>query len=114
MITVTKYPMAKINSFSFPNNWNCLDNVLEKLPRTINASGAVRLAVEEYAKKLEQTPYVSLDEFSAEKIIPRLDLPRDQWVNLFKGMNTTELRDLESNIQSKLNLVKTEIFERTL
>jgi hypothetical protein len=106
--------MSKIKSFSFPNNWNCLDSVLEKLPRTINGSGAVRLAVEEYAKKLEQTPYVSLDEFSDDKIIPRLDLPRDQWNNLFKAMNTTELRELESNIQSKLNLVKTEIFERTL
>jgi|TARA_B110000285_G_scaffold66867_1_gene76768 hypothetical protein len=106
--------MSKIMSFSFPENWNCLDSVLEKLPRSVNQSGAVRLAVEDYQKKLDQTPYLSLDEFSENKVVPRLDLPRKQWDVLFKGMNTTELRELETSIQSKLNLVKTEIFERTL
>ena len=90
--------MSKIMSFSFPENWNCLDSVLEKLPRSVNQSGAVRLAVEDYQKKLDQTPYLSLDEFSENKVVPRLDLPRKQWDVLFKGMN----------------LVKTEIFERTL
>jgi hypothetical protein len=35
-------------------------------------------------------------------------------LNLFKGMNTSELRELETKIQLKMNLVKTEIFERTL
>ena len=44
--------MSKIMSFSFPENWNCLDSVLEKLPRNINPSGAVRMAVEELQKKL--------------------------------------------------------------
>ncbi len=106
--------MSKIKSFSFPDDWNCLDNVLEKLPRNINPSGAIRLAVEEYAKKLEKTPYVSLDEFSEKTTTPRLDLQKKDWLELFKGMNTTELRKLEAKIQSKLNLVKTEIFERTL
>jgi|TARA_B110000438_G_scaffold148064_1_gene142617 hypothetical protein len=106
--------MSKIRTFSSPNEWNCLDKLLEKLPRTIDASGAVRLAVEDYTKKLEQTPYVSLDEFSDHKVIPRLDLSNNDWVNLFKGMNTTELTTLESMIQTKLNLVKTEKFERTL
>tara|TARA_R100001377_G_scaffold77928_1_gene55448 strand:- start:1221 stop:1541 length:321 start_codon:yes stop_codon:yes gene_type:complete len=106
--------MSKIRSFSSPDDWKCLDNLLEKLPRAINPSGAIRLAVEEYAKKLDKTPYVSLDEFSTKSTIPRLDLQKKDWLNLFKGMNTTELRELETKIQSKLNLVKTEVFERTL
>jgi hypothetical protein len=106
--------MSKVRSFSSPDDWKCLDNLLEKLPRAINPSSAIRLAVEEYAKKLDKTPYVSLDEFSDDKIVPRLDLPKKQWSILFKGMNTTELRELEAKIQSKLNLVKTEVFERTL
>jgi len=106
--------MSKIRSFSSPDDWKCLDNLLEKLPRAINPSGAIRLAVEEYAKKLDKTPYVSLDEFSTKSTIPRLDLHKKDWLNLFKGMNTTELRELETKIQSKLNLVKTEVFERTL
>tara|TARA_R110002074_G_scaffold114374_2_gene244442 strand:+ start:172 stop:492 length:321 start_codon:yes stop_codon:yes gene_type:complete len=106
--------MSKIMSFSFPENWNCLDNVLEKLPRSFNRSTAARLAFENYEKSLTKTPYLSLDEFSENKVVPRLDLPRKQWDVLFKGMNTTELREFETSIQSKLNLVKTEIFERTL
>ena len=106
--------MSKIRTFSSPNDWNCLDNLLEKLPRTIDVSGAVRLAIEDYAKKIETTPYVSLDEFAEKTTIPRLDLQKKDWLNLFKGMNTTELRELETKIQLKMNLVKTEIFERTL
>tara|TARA_R110002051_G_scaffold70342_1_gene126430 strand:+ start:3025 stop:3345 length:321 start_codon:yes stop_codon:yes gene_type:complete len=106
--------MSKVRSFSSPDDWKCLDNLLEKLPRAINPSGAIRLAVEEYAKKLDKTPYVSLDEFSTKSTVPRLDLQKKDWLNLFKGMNTTELRELETKIQSKLNLVKTEVFERTL
>ena len=106
--------MSKIRSFSFPDDWKCLDNVLEKLPRTVNPSGAIRMAVEELQKKLSVTPYISLDEFSTKSTIPRLDLQKKDWLNLFKGMNTTELRELETKIQSKLNLVKTEVFERTL
>ena len=106
--------MSKVRSFSFPDEWNCLDNVLEKLPRNINPSGAVRMAVEELQKKLDTTPYVSLYEFAAKSTVPRLDLQKKDWLELFKGMNTTELRELETKIQSKLNLVKTEIFERTL
>ena len=101
-------------SFSFPENWNCLGKLLEKLPRSVNQSTAVRLAVEDFYNKQDQKPYLSLDEFSENKVVPRLDLPKKQWNVLFKGMNTTELRELETNIQSKLNLVKTEIFERTL
>jgi len=106
--------MSKVRSFSFPDDWNCLDNVLEKLPRNINPSGAVRMAVEELQKKLDATPYVSLDDFAAKSTVPRLDLQKKDWLELFKGMNTTELRELETKIQSKLNLVKTEVFERTL
>jgi|TARA_R110002073_G_scaffold103705_2_gene234991 hypothetical protein len=106
--------MSKVRSFSSPDDWKCLDNLLEKLPRAINPSGAIRLAVEEYAKKLDKTPYVSLDEFSTKSTVPRLDLQKKDWLELFKGMNTTELRELETKIQSKLNLVKTEVFERTL
>ena len=72
--------MSKVRSFSSPDDWKCLDNLLEKLPRAINPSGAIRLAVEEYAKKLDKTPYVSLDEFSTKSTVPRLDLQKKDWL----------------------------------
>ena len=106
--------MSKVRTFSTPDNWDCLDKVLEKLPRAIDTSGAIRMAVEGLREKLDTTPYVSLDEFSQQTVIPRLDLDKKTWLALFKDMNTTELRDLEKKIQQKLNLVKTEAFERTL
>jgi len=55
--------MSKIRSFSSPNDWNNIEQLLEKLPRTIDLSSAVRMSVDKFLESVSKTPFVSMDNF---------------------------------------------------
>lgn len=105
--------MSKLKNFSFPDGWTKLDELLEKLPRHYGKSSAIRLAVEEKLERVIKNP-ISLDDFKNEIPVPRLDVDSKTWNNLMKPMDTTELRKLQKQIQTKLNIVSDEIYRRTL
>lgn len=105
--------MSKVRTFSSPDEWNCLDKLLEKLPRSVDVSGAVRLSVENFLKTIETKPSVSLDTFADESVTPDLKSEPKIWTNLSKKMDTTELRDLQKLIKKRLAIVEDEIYRRT-
>lgn len=105
--------MSNIRTFSAPQEWKCLDNLLEKLPRTIDRSKAVRMAIEEKLQRVIKNP-ISLDDFRNEIPVPRLDVDSKTWNNLMKPMDNAELRKLQKQIQTKLNIVNDEIYRRTI
>lgn len=105
--------MAKIKNFSFPDGYTKIDELLDKLPRHHNKSSAIRLAVEEKLERVIKNP-ISLDDFKNETPIPRIDADTKTWNHIMKPLDTIELRKLQKQIQTKLNIVNDEIYRRTL
>ena len=105
--------MSKVKSFSFPDDWKCLDNLLEKMPRSMDASKTVKLAVEGLLEKVTKKPFVSLDSFSEEVTIPELKLDNKTFSKLLRGMDIVEVRDLQKLITRKQGLVDDEIYRKT-
>lgn len=106
--------MSKIRTFSSDEGWNCLDRLLEKLPRSIDTSGAIRLSIEKFLETLEKKPFVSLDNFKTETTTPDLNSDNKIWKELTKKMEVVELRDLQKLITRKKSIVDDEIYRRTL
>ena len=86
--------MTKVLSFSFPDNWTCLDELLNKLPRSIKASHAVKLAIEEKNTRTQKN-IITLNDFQTEITIPRLDTEHKIWKTYMKSMEAEELRKLQ-------------------
>ena len=103
--------MAKLKNFSFPDGYTKIDELLEKLPRTFNKSSALRFAVEQQLERTKKNP-LSLDDFKEEVPIPRIDADSKTWNHIMKPMDAAELRKLQKQIQTKLNIVNDEIYRR--
>jgi hypothetical protein len=106
--------MRKIISFSVPCEWNCLDKLLEKLPRAINTSKAVQLSVEDMLKNVDKNTFVSLDSFKTETTTPGLEATPKIWSNILKEMDATDIRNLQKLIKKRASLVEDELYRRTL
>jgi len=106
--------MSKIRTFSSPVDWNCLEQLLTKLPRTIDRSGAVRLSIEKFLESVTKTPYVSMDNFVSAITKPTLEADPKTWSALLKGMDVKEVRELQKLMQKRLNIVNDEVYKRTL
>lgn len=100
-------------SFSFPTGWKSLDNLLEKLPRSIKKSNAIVMSVDYYLKQLEQKSNLSLDDFK-DSNVPRLDADLKIWKELVKPMNSTDLRELQQLLQKRKSLVDEAIYRKSL
>ncbi len=105
--------MTNILSMSFPDGWTCLADLLEKMPRSMDRSKTVKLAIEQMLEKVTQTPFLSLDNFSTDKTIPDLPMDKKSWVKLLKGMEVAEVRDLKILMTKRLGLVDDEIYRST-
>lgn len=104
--------MSKIHSFSTTDDWKCLENLLNKMPR-ISASKIIKVAIEEKLERVIKNP-ISLDDFKEETTVPRLDADSKTWNHLMKPMTNEDLRKLQRQIQTKLNIVSDEIYKRTV
>lgn len=106
--------MSKVRTFSAPDDWKCLDNLLEKLPRSVDISGAVRMSVESFYKTVESKPTVTLDTFKTETTIPELNIDPKTWKKLLKDMSIEDIRELQTLMNKRKSLVDDEIYRRTL
>ena len=62
--------MTNIHSFSFPEQWKCLTELMDKMPRSMDRSKTVKLAIEQMLEKVTKTPFLSLDNFATEITTP--------------------------------------------
>lgn len=105
--------MSKVKSFSFPDDWKCLDNLLEKMPRSMDASKTVKVAIEKMLESISKKPFISLDNFADEKVTPELLMDRKTWNNLLKNMDVPEIKELKQLMTKRMSLIDDEIFKRT-
>lgn len=104
--------MSKAITFSHPEGWNCLHDMMEKLPRAVSQSRAIVLAIEEKNKRMVVKSNLSLDEFKDDIIAPDLTMNKKAWVGILKTMSIEEIRELDSLIEKRAILVDEEIKKR--
>ena len=106
--------MSKVKSFSFPDEWKCLDNLLDKMPRAMDASKTVKVAIEQMLEKVTNKPFVSLDSFDTEEIvIPDLKMDIKTFNKLLKTMDIVELRNYQKLLSKRKANVDDEVYRRT-
>jgi hypothetical protein len=106
--------MSKVKSFSFPDDWKCLDNLLDKMPRAMDASKTVKVAVEQMLEKVTNKPYVSLDSFGTkDTVVPDLHMDVKTFSKLLKSMDIVEVRNLQKLLGKKKTSVDDEVYKRT-
>ncbi len=106
--------MTKVKSYSVPDGWNCLAELLEILPRSMDASKTIKLAVENLLEKVQNKPFISLDNFETEITVPDLPMDLKLWKKLLKDMSIPDVRDLHKLMTKRQSLVDDEIYRRTL
>ena len=99
--------------FSHNDDWKCLGELLEKLPRTINKSKAIVMSVEALNKQITAKTNLSLDDFEEPNVV-RLEADPKIWRQQLKEMNVQELRDLQKLMQKRKSLVDDAIYKETL
>jgi len=106
--------MSKVKSFSFPDEWKCLDNLLDKMPRAMDASKTVKVAVEQMLEKVTNKPFISLDNFEKEDVvIPDLKMEVKTFNKLLKTMDIVEVRNLQKLLNKRKSAVDDEVYRRT-
>lgn len=104
--------MSKSTAFSHDDDWNCLNELLTKLPRSISKSKAVVMAVEELNKQITRKSSLSLDDFKEKDTLPRLEAEQKVWKKLIKDKSTSELKELVRLCSSRKSLVEEELYRR--
>lgn len=104
--------MSKNITFSHDDTWTCLDQLLEKLPRSINKSRAIVLSIEEMNKKVTRKSSTSLDDFAEDITTMRLESDPKFWKTNLKEKSASELKELLKLISSRKSLVEEELYRR--
>ena len=106
--------MSKIITISYPNDWKCLDNLLDKMPRSMDRSKTIVVAIEQMLEKVTNKPFVSLDNFGTpDTITPDLHMDIKLWNKLLKTMDIVEVRNLQKLMTKRKGLVDDEVYKRT-
>ena len=98
--------------FTYPKDWDCLDELASKYPRSVGISKIIRIAIEEQNKRLEKKSNQSIEDF-AEKYAFGLDSDVKIWKAQLKEMDATELRELQQLLKKREGLVGDEVYKRT-
>ena len=105
--------MTNSASFSFPDNWNCLTDLMDKMPRSMDKSKTVKLAIEQMLESVTKTPFLSLDSFATKVTTPELTMTRIVFDKILRGMDIADIRDFKKLMVKRMGTVDDEIYKRT-
>ena len=98
--------------FTYPKDWNCLEQLCSKYPRHIGVSKIIRIAVEEYNKILSKKTNQLIEDF-ADKYAFNLESDIKVWKAAIKAMDAVDVRELQKLLKKREGLVGDELYKRT-
>jgi hypothetical protein len=106
--------MTRIKSFSIPDNWTGLSDLLATMPREMGTSKTIKYAVDLALEKVTSKPRVSLDNFGEANIVtPDLKMTKKVFQDLVNTLDIMELRNLQSKLSNRKHYIDDVIYRRT-
>jgi hypothetical protein len=106
--------MTRIKSFSIPDNWTGLSDLLATMPREMGTSKTIKYAVDLALEKVTSKPRVSLDNFGEANIVtPDLRMTKKIFQDLVNTMNIVELRELQSKLSNRKAYIDELVYRKT-
>jgi len=106
--------MTRISSFSMPDNWTGLSELLQHMPREMGTSKTIKYAIDLALEKVTSKPRVSLDNFGEANIVtPDLKMSKKTFTDLINSMGTVDLRALQQLVDSRKYQIDDAVLRRT-